>query len=238
MNNFTDYLKQLAEKHHILLTEDNICQFDYFKTQLLYWNEKTNLTNITEPEHFAIKHIIDSLMLCKFGNIEKGARLIDVGTGPGIPGLIVKMYRPDIRLALLESVGKKTKFLKWIVDDMKISGVEVLNERAENLARKPGYREGFDLAVARAVAALNTLSELCLPFVKVGGTFIAMKGKSPQAELSQSEKAINILGGSVKECKTFSLDENLDRSLIFISKVRKCPAIYPRRPGIPGKNPL
>jgi len=238
MNNFTDFLKQLAEQHHILLTEDCIRQFDYFKTQLLYWNKKINLTNITEPEDFASKHIIDSLMICKLGNIESGAKLIDVGTGPGIPGLIVKMYRPDIKLALLESVGKKTKFLNWIVNDMNIPDVEVLNERAENLAQNPAYREKFDVAVARAVSALNTLSELCLPFVKVGGAFIAMKGKSPQIELNKSQNALNILGASVKECKLYSLYENMDRSLILISKVRECPSKYPRRPGIPGKNPL
>jgi len=238
MNNFTDYLKQLAEKHHIFLTDDNIRQFNYFKDQLLDWNKRINLTNITEPEDFAARHVIDSLMLCKLGNIKKGARLIDVGTGPGIPGLIVKMYRPDIKLALLESVGKKTNFLEWIVDDMNISDAEVLNERAENLGHNPGYRETFDVAVARAVSALNTLTELCLPFVKVGGTFIAMKGKSPDIELSLSENALKILGGSVKECKTYSFCENSNRSLIFISKVRHCPGKYPRRPGIPAKNPL
>ncbi|MCG1011709.1 16S rRNA (guanine(527)-N(7))-methyltransferase RsmG [Tepidanaerobacter sp. GT38] len=238
MNAFVDCLKEQAEKHRILLTADNIRQFDYFKTQLLQWNKKTNLTNITEPEDFAIRHVIDSLMLCKLGDIKKGARLIDVGTGPGIPGLIVKLYRPDVKLTLLESVGKKTMFLKWIVDDMNLPDVEVINERAEAVAHNSRYRESFDVATARAVSALNTLSELCLPFVKVGGTFIAMKGKSPEAELHMAKKAIEVLGGTVKDCRAYLLQEDLPRSLIFISKVSECPEKYPRRPGIPEKRPL
>jgi len=238
MNNFADVLKEFAEKHHILLSEDNIRQFDYFRTQLLLWNEKTNLTNITEARDFAIKHVVDSLMLIEHGDIRYGASIIDVGTGPGIPGLIIKMYRPDIKLTLLESVGKKTRFLDWIIGDMGIQNVEVINDRAESLAHNPSYREKFDVAVARAVAALNTLTELCLPFVKVGGTFLAMKGKSPEEELVAAQHAMDILGGSFRECKKYYLDEGMPRSLIVIAKERECPFKYPRRAGIPGKNPL
>lgn len=238
MNKFVESLRVQAEKHQISLTEDNIRQFEYFKTQLLEWNKKTNLTNIIDPEDFATKHIIDSLMLCKLGDIKEGARLIDVGTGPGIPGLVVKMYRPDLKVALLESVGKKTRFLEWIVNDMGLYDVEVLNDRAEILAHDSNYRENFDVATARAVASLNTLAELCLPFVKAGGTFIAMKGKGPEIELEMAKKALHVLGGRVGELKNYLLHDNMSRSLVFISKVSECPDKYPRRPGIPEKRPL
>lgn len=238
MKNFADFLRKEAEKQHISLSEDNIRQYDHFRNQLLKWNEKFNLTNITEPEEFASKHIIDSLMLCKLGDIMMGARLIDVGTGPGIPGLVVKIYRPDIKLSLLESVGKKTMFLRWIVNDMAIADAEVINDRAENIAHDPAYREKFDVAVARAVAALNTLCELCLPFVKGGGTFIAMKGKSPEDELELAENALDILGGRVTEIQRYSLDKNVTRSLILVSKLGESPSKYPRRPGVPVRKPL
>jgi len=238
MKTFKEILKNLAEKNNIFLNENNILQFDYFRKQLLSWNDKMNLTNITDAEDFASKHIIDSLMLCKEIDIKSGDRVIDVGTGPGIPGLIIKMFKPDIKIVLLESVGKKTKFLKWIVEDMNLTDVEVVNDRAENLARNLEYREKFDITVARAVAALNTLSELCLPFVKVSGLFVAMKGMSPEEEINMARRAINILGGSIKEIKTYAIKENMKRSLIIIYKNKECPSKYPRRPGVPGKNPL
>ena len=238
MNNFKDILTTEAEKHQIKLTQDNIRQFDEFRVRLLDWNKKVNLTNITEPEDFAKKHVIDSLMLIKHTEISGGARIIDVGTGPGIPGLILKIYRPDIKLALLESVRKKTDFIEWVIKDMNISYVEVLNERAENVGHDDEHREKYDIAVARAVSALNTLSEICLPFVKTGGIFVAMKGSSPEQELSLSERALKILGGKVKECREYVLDIESQRNLIIISKMKRCPDKYPRRPGVPGKNPL
>jgi len=238
MKNFAESLKKVAENHQIVLSEDNLRKFEYFRSRLLEWNSKINLTNITEPEEFATKHVIDSLMLCKLGDIKNGAKLIDVGTGPGIPGIIIKIYRPDISIALLESIAKKTKFLEWIVNDLGLKNVEVLNDRAENLAQNPAYREKFDVAVARAVSVLNTLTELCLPFVKIGGTFIAMKGKSYDEELAMSGRGIDLLGGRVSGVRTYLLNEEIQRNLIFISKVRECPSKYPRRPGVPGKNPL
>lgn len=238
MHNFKDILKAEAEKQHIALSEDNIRQFDEFRIKLLAWNKKVNLTNITEPEDFAKKHIIDSLMLVKHAGISSGARVIDVGTGPGIPGLIIKLYKPDIQLSLLESVRKKTEFITWILSDMDIHDAEVLNERAENVGHMDEHREKYDFAVARAVSSLNTLSELCLPFVRTGGIFVAMKGISPEQEISLSKNALNTLGGKVKECREYMLDKDSRRNLIIISKIKECPKKYPRRPGVPGKNPL
>ncbi|HHY70082.1 MAG TPA: 16S rRNA (guanine(527)-N(7))-methyltransferase RsmG [Thermoanaerobacterales bacterium] len=238
MNSFKDILMTEAQKQHIKLTQEKIHQFDEFRTRLLKWNKKVNLTNITKPEDFAKKHIIDSLMLIKYTEINNGARIIDVGTGPGIPGLIIKIYRPDIKLSLVESIRKKTEFIKWIIQDMNISNVKVVNERAENIGHRIEHREKYDIAVARAVSALNTLLELCLPFVKIGGIFVAMKGSSPEQELDLSKKALEILGGKMKECKRYTLDEGSQRNLIIISKLKSCPDKYPRRPGVPGKNPL
>jgi 16S rRNA (guanine527-N7)-methyltransferase len=213
-------------------------QFEEFREKLLKWNKKVNLTNITKPEDFAKKHIIDSLMLIKHIEITSGAKVMDVGTGPGIPGLIVKIYRPDIKLTLLDSVRKKTDFLSWIIEDMDIGHVKVLNERAENVGHDSEYREKYDMVVARAVSGLNTLSEICLPFVKTRGVFVAMKGGSPEQEMSLSKRALKILGGELEECRGYFLDKDLKRNLIIILKTKKCPDKYPRRPGVPAKKPL
>jgi 16S rRNA (guanine527-N7)-methyltransferase len=238
MKSFKEILSEEAKNHKIELTQDIIQQFDEFRGKLLKWNKKVNLTNITEPEDFAKKHIIDSLMLIKHTDITNRAKVMDVGTGPGIPGLIIKIYRQDIELTLLESVRKKTDFITWITNDMSIPHVTVLNERAENVGHDRQHREKHDIVVARAVSALNTLSEICLPFVKTGGTFVAMKGDSPEGEISMAKRAMEVLGGKVKECREYSLDKDLKRNLIIISKVSSCPDKYPRRPGVPAKNPL
>ena len=205
--------------------------------KLLKWNKKVNLINITKPEDFAKAHY-RFLMLIKHIEITSGAKVMDVGTGPGIPGLIVKIYRPDIKLTLLDSVRKKTDFLSWIIEDMDIGHVKVLNERAENVGHDSEYREKYDMVVARAVSGLNTLSEICLPFVKTRGVFVAMKGGSPEQEMSLSKRALKILGGELEECRGYFLDKDLKRNLIIILKTKKCPDKYPRRPGVPAKKPL
>ncbi|MGI5859470.1 MAG: 16S rRNA (guanine(527)-N(7))-methyltransferase RsmG [Tepidanaerobacteraceae bacterium] len=238
MKSFKYILEAEAKKHKIELTQDMVQQFEEFREKLLKWNKKVNLTNITKPEDFAKKHIIDSLMLIKHIEITSGAKVMDVGTGPGIPGLIVKIYRPDIKLTLLDSVRKKTDFLSWIIEDMDIGHVKVLNERAENVGHDSEYREKYDMVVARAVSGLNTLSEICLPFVKTRGVFVAMKGGSPEQEMSLSKRALKILGGELEECRGYFLDKDLKRNLIIILKTKKCPDKYPRRPGVPAKKPL
>lgn len=238
MNDFKEILAREAKRHDIELSDEQILQLDVFRCLLLERNKMVNLTNITESEDFAKKHVIDSLMIIKHIEIDHEAKIMDVGTGPGIPGLILKIYRPDIKLSLLESVRKKTDFIRDVIGKMNIPDVQVINGRAEEAGHDIKHRESYDIVVARAVSSLNSLLELCLPFAKVGGAFIAMKGGLPQQEIESSQKALKILGGKLVKCQEYMLDEGLKRSLIIISKEQNCPAKYPRRPGIPGKNPL
>ncbi len=238
MNDFKEILTREAKRHDIELSDEQILQLDVFRSVLLERNKMVNLTSITEAEDFAKKHVIDSLMIIKHIEIGYAAKIMDVGTGPGIPGLILKICRPDIKLSLLESVRKKTDFLRDVIGKMNISDVQVINGRAEEAGHDIKHRESYDIVVARAVSSLNALLELCLPFVRLGGVFIAMKGGLPQQEIESSQKALKILGGKSVKCQEYMLDEGSKRSLIIISKEQNCPDKYPRRPGIPGKNPL
>ncbi|MGI6423786.1 MAG: 16S rRNA (guanine(527)-N(7))-methyltransferase RsmG [Tepidanaerobacteraceae bacterium] len=237
-SNFKEVLKEEAKKNNIVISADKLEQFDVFRDNLIDWNGRVNLTRIIEPYDFAKKHVIDSLMLLKHVDIKPSAKLIDVGTGPGIPGLIIKIYRPDISLSLLESVGKKTNFLNLIVENMNLQDVKVINNRAEIVGHDMEHREKYDIVVARAVSALNALSEICLPFVRPRGIFVAMKGPSPDEEIRSSERALGILGGKLKTCTEYVLDGDMRRTLVIIDKIRNCPNKYPRKPGIPGKAPL
>lgn len=238
MNDFKEILAREAKRHDIELSDEQILQLDVFRCLLLERNKMVNLTSITESEDFAKKHVIDSLMIIKHIEIDHEAKIMDVGTGPGIPGLILKIYRPDIKLSLLESVRKKTDFIRDVIGKMNIPDVQVINGRAEEAGHDIKHRESYDIVVARAVSSLNSLLELCLPFAKLGGIFIAMKGGLPQQEIELSQKALKILGGKIVKCQEYILDEGSKRNLIIISKEQNCPAKYPRRPGIPGKNPL
>ncbi len=237
MGDFKDILKSEAQKHRIQLSPENVQEFSEFRTELLKWNEKVNLTNITKPKDFAKKHIVDSLILTKYIDIGSNAKVIDIGTGAGIPGLIIKIYRPDIDLTLVESISKKTKFIDWIVQDMNFTNVKVINDRAENVGHDMVYREKYDIVVARAVSALNTLLEYCLPFAKTGGIFVAMKGGAPEDELHASKRALKLLGGNLEKCHKYTLND-LERSLVVVLKTRVCPKKYPRKPGMPKKTPL
>ncbi|MDD4568688.1 MAG: 16S rRNA (guanine(527)-N(7))-methyltransferase RsmG [Tepidanaerobacteraceae bacterium] len=237
-NDFKKILISESQKHNIVLSADKIDQFDEFRKYLIEWNKRVNLTRIVETEDFVKKHIIDSLMLTKHIEMNPGARMIDVGTGPGIPGLIIKMYCNDIKLSLIESVRKKTNFLTWIVKNMNITDVEILNERAEMVGHLDRHREKYDIVVARAVSRLNILSEICLPFARVGGVFVAMKGPSPDEEIRLSEIALKIMGGKVKKCQEYVIDEKIKRNLVIIDKLKNSPSKYSRKPGIPEKTPL
>ena len=206
-----------------------------YAKMLVEWNEKMNLTAITDSEGITIKHFLDSMIPLKKINVPHGTSLIDVGTGAGFPGLPMKIIRPDIKLTLLDSLGKRVDFLKAVCEETETEA-DCIHLRAEDGGRSPEYREFFSLAVARAVAAMPVLSEYCLPFVKVGGSFAALKG--PGEDLSSAKSAIKVLGGEISEVFEYSLPGGDKRVLIAVEKIKETPEKYPRNSGQIKKKPL
>lgn len=207
---------------------------DRYAELLVEYNRKVNLTAITEPEGIEDRHFIDSLLLA--AQPEMRGRVVDVGTGAGFPGIVLKLFRPEIELTLMEPTGKRVDFLKYACAELGIEA-EFANERAEEAARKR-WRETFDTAVARAVADLPVLAEYCLPLVKVGGVFVAMKGSSAQDEAARGAGAVKKLGGEVAGTRAFTLPDSSARELIFCTKISHTPPAYPRNGGKIAKAPL
>ncbi|MBQ7504540.1 MAG: 16S rRNA (guanine(527)-N(7))-methyltransferase RsmG [Ruminococcus sp.] len=221
-----DLLKRKCDEIGVELTDFQCAQFERYYELLIDWNKKINLTRITEPDEVVIKHFVDSLTLLKYCEIPQNAKVIDVGTGAGFPGIPLKIARPDIELTLLDSLNKRLTFLKEVCGNIEISA-ELVHLRAEEGSRKPEYRDFFDVVVSRAVARLNTLSEYCLPYVKVGGSFIAMKGPELSAELNEAKSAIKTLGGKVESVEEFELCGS-GRTIVTIIKEKQTPKAYPR----------
>jgi 16S rRNA (guanine527-N7)-methyltransferase len=221
------------------LTADQQRQFVQYQELLLEWNERMNLTAVADPTVVPTRHFLDSLSCLLATGPLRGQSLIDVGAGAGFPGLPLKIVYPDLRLTLVESVGKKCRFLTAVVTELGLTGVTILNERAEVVGRDPAHRERYDWAAARAVAALPVLAEYLLPLCRVGGQMIAMKGEAAPQELAAAATAVAKLGGGAGELQAVDLPgETAARYLIAIPKVRPTPSQYPRRPGMPGKRPL
>ncbi|MEG1869340.1 MAG: 16S rRNA (guanine(527)-N(7))-methyltransferase RsmG [Oscillospiraceae bacterium] len=231
-------LADCAKEYDIELNEPQLKYLDEYASLLIEWNEKINLTAIVEPLEIAIKHFLDSLLLLKAVKMPQKAKLIDVGCGAGFPSLPCKIVRTDINLTLLDSVNKRLNFLREVVATMPLNNVEFLHGRAEEVGKNKQYREKYDVATARAVANLRELSEYCLPLVKVGGVFAALKGYNIEEELEQSKEAIELLGGKVEEVIKFNLPMDNSRSIIIIKKISQTPQIYPRIPAKIAKFPL
>lgn len=237
--NFTDELKTAAAEYGLNLTESQISGFNRYYELLVEWNKKINLTAITEPKDVAIKHMIDSLSCYGDELFHENASLIDVGTGAGFPGLPLKIFCPSLKLTLLDSLNKRVKFLQLVVDELGLKDVEVIHARSEEAARNRNYREKFDIATARAVARLPIICEYCLPFVKTGGVFIALKGRQYEDETEEARKAIKILGGEIERTVPIKLPEIDDkRAVIYIKKIKSTPKAYPRKAGTPERNPI
>ncbi len=221
------YLKALAASLGVSLDDRALERFDLYARLLCDWNEKINLTAITDPQEICVKHFADSLSVLAKVEIPQDAKLIDVGTGAGFPGLALKIARPDLRVTLLDSTKKKLMVLDDISQKLELD-VEPLHKRAEEAGRSRPYREQFDIATARAVANLAVLSEYCLPFVKVGGRFLAMKSAKTQEELAGAKKAIGQLGGREEKVHTLQLETAGERTILELKKQSPTPAQYPR----------
>jgi len=236
--------ERLAERASSLLNiELNATQLEQlaaYETEMLQWNdERTNLTAITDPDEVEVRHFLDSMSILAFVEVEQGSKVADIGTGAGLPGLVLKIVRPDIELLLVESVGKKAEFLQYMADTLRLSNVQVLNERAEEAGQMPGYREQYDLVVARSVAAMPSLAEYMLPLCKVGGRCVAMKGGTAIKEVDEGTFAIEVLGGRFSQMFTVNLpDMDTLHILVVIDKIEETTEKYPRRAGMPSKRPL
>lgn len=232
-----ELLRQYAAAYGIGLTPDMLARFSAYAALLAEKNRVMNLTAITEPDEVIVKHFLDSLLLLKAVELPKNGSLIDVGAGAGFPGVPVKIARPDCRLTLLDSLKKRVGFLTELLDALSVDGV-CIHARAEDGGRRPDLREQFDLASARAVARLSLLCEYCLPFVKAGGYFCALKGYEIEAELSEAKHAIGVLGGAVRSVEKFTLPDQSRRAIVVIEKVRHTGKAYPRNPAKIAKEPL
>ena len=235
-------LESGARELGLHLSPKQLEQFGIYYRELTDWNQRLNLTSITGYEEVQIKHFLDSLtvtLVLEPSFNESSFRLIDIGTGAGLPGIPLKIVLPAIKLVLLEATARKADFLRHLKDRLVLADVEVVVGRAEEVAHQAQYREQFDLVLSRAVASLPALVELTLPFCTVGGRFIAQKKGDIEVEVRRADRAISLLGGSLREVKPVKLAELSDRRfLVIIDKVQPTPEKYPRRPGMPKKRPL
>lgn len=212
-------------------------RFFGYMNLLLEWNERINLTAIVEPEDVILKHFIDSLTISKF--IDENASVADVGTGAGFPGLALKIFRPDLEITLVDSLNKRVSFLNEVISTLDLRGIYTVHSRVEDFGRDKMFRERFDYATARAVANISVLSEYLLPIVSVGGKCICMKGSNVSEELNIGRNAINVLGGTIEDIFDFYLPESdIARNVIVINKINTTPKKFPRKAGIPVKEPL
>ena len=236
MNN-TQYIIERFNKFGFEISDLQADKFNRYYEMLVEWNAKMNLTAITDFKDVVDKHFIDSLCIKRVLDDNLDFSLIDVGTGGGFPGIPIKILFSDTRVTLLDSLQKRINFLDAVIDELELSDIYTIHGRAEDFGRDPEYREKYDICVSRAVANLSTLSEFCLPFVKVNGSFISYKSEKTEEELIQAKSAINKLGGKVRITEEFSIDNN-KRTLIVIDKVTATDNFFPRKAGVPLKKPL
>ena len=233
LEQFKDGLKELQ----IELSDGQINQFLKYYELLVETNKVMNLTAITEFDEVVEKHFLDSLSLCRVYDLKSDAKILDLGTGAGFPGIPLKIAFPNLEIVLADSLNKRIKFLNQVIDELELKDITAVHARAEELGRNKDYREQFDVCVSRAVANLSSLSEYCIPFVKVGGKFISYKSGSIEEEVAEAKKAVFVLGGKVADVYKFDLYEQ-KRSFVVIDKEKHTPKAYPRKAGTPTKEPL
>jgi 16S rRNA (guanine527-N7)-methyltransferase len=236
---FYNLMAKSAEEVGLQLSKQQYEKFTIYMKLLQEWNEKINLTAIVDDEDVIKKHFIDSIKAFKRNEFKTANNLIDVGTGAGFPGIPIAIMKEDIKVTLLDSLNKRINFLNTVISQIGISNVTTIHSRAEDGARRLELRERFDIATSRAVANMSVLSELCLPYVKTGGSFIALKGPSVDQEIQDSMNAIKILGGKLVEvCEVNIENTELKHNLVIVKKIKECAKTYPRKAGLITKNPL
>lgn len=226
---YFDIIKNSAEKLNLTFSKDQYEQFMQYKKLLKEWNEKMNLTAIIEDEEIINKHFIDSIQAFQFNELNDATSLIDIGSGAGFPGLPIKIMKPELKVTLLDSTNKKLGFLKVVAEELELKDVEFIHSRAEDGARKLGYRDSFDIAISRAVANLSLLTELCLPYVRIGGHFIALKGPAVDQEIDDAKYAVELLGGKLSQVIEVNIEgTDLKHNLVVIRKMKATHKDYPR----------
>ncbi|HCJ56587.1 MAG TPA: 16S rRNA (guanine(527)-N(7))-methyltransferase RsmG [Clostridiaceae bacterium] len=238
MNN-VDILVKGLERLGIGVDAEKLEKLIAFKDILLDWNEKINLTSITDEKEVYIKHLIDSATCLNSGMIKAGYKVIDIGTGAGFPGMVIKILKDDISMTLLDSLNKRIIYLEDAAKRLALNQVDIIHGRAEEFGVKQGYRESFDIVLSRAVASLNVLVEYCIPYVKMGGYFLCQKGPSYKEELEEAGKAVEILGGSLERIEEYQLPySDIIHYILIIKKIKNTPTKYPRKPGKPAASPI
>lgn len=236
LQEFQNILKEECHKNKIEFQENASEKFYQYMNLILEWNEKINVTAIKEEKEFVVKHFIDSLTICGF--VKDSDRVLDIGTGAGFPGIPIKLYHLNIVATLIDSVNKKVTVLNDAIEKLKLEKIEALHIRAEDLAKDLNYRESFDSVTTRAVSNLATISEYMLPFVKIGGKAICMKGPNIEQELEDAQKAIKLLGGEIEDIHKIQINDEFERNIIIIKKINKTDKKYPRGQGKPAKEPI
>ena len=232
-------LKEAINALGMECSDKQLAQLTSYMKGVLEWNEKVNLTRITEPDEFIIKHYLDCLVCCQFPEYIEAQSIIDVGTGAGFPGIPLAIMSPDKNLVLMDSLAKRLRIIDELCGECGITNVTTVHARAEELARNKQHREKYDLCVSRAVANMSTLSEYCLPFIKKGGYLMAYKGQEAETEARDAAHAVKTLGGKIVEIRDAKLDPyDISHSIIIVEKVASTPAKYPRKAGTPSKEPL
>ena len=233
---YNKFLIDVLEKNKIIANENMLSQFEQYYKLLVEYNNKINLTSITEKEEVYVKHFADSLLGAN--EYRFGATICDIGTGAGFPGLALKIARPDLNVVLVDSLNKRITFLQKVIEALQLTNITTIHSRAEDKDFKNKYINSFDYVCARAVAVLPTLTEYCLPFVKIGGLFVAYKSINVDKEIQNAKLCINLLGGRINSIKVFKLDDNTDRTVIYIEKMRETDIKYPRDKNKPRLDPI
>jgi 16S rRNA (guanine527-N7)-methyltransferase len=236
--NTEQFIDMLGAKG-ISLSSQQLQQYETYYSTLVEWNEKMNLTAITDKPEVYLKHFYDSITAAFYFNFKQSIHICDVGAGAGFPSLPIKIAFPELHVTIVDSLNKRIGFLEHLSNKLGLENVQFIHDRAETFGQKKEHREAYDVVTARAVARLSVLSELCLPLVKVGGTFVAMKGASAKEELDAGKKAIAVLGGKLNQSYSFTLpQEESERNILIINKEKATPKKYPRKPGTPNKTPI
>ncbi|AZS18044.1 16S rRNA (guanine(527)-N(7))-methyltransferase RsmG [Paenibacillus lutimineralis] len=239
MDKVQDNFQKLLKEHQLELSSEQLQQFEIYYQELVSWNEKMNLTGITEREQVYVKHFYDSITLSFYMDMSQISTMADIGSGAGFPGIPLKICYPHLKLTIIDSLNKRIQFLQNVVDQLDLQDVQLIHGRAEDIARKEQFRDSYDLVSARAVARMAVLNEFCLPFVKMGGIFAAMKGLDPQEELKEAARSLTELKGKLSATHHFELPmENSERHIILINKTSSTPKKYPRKAGTPLKSPI